>query len=120
MVNRWLYFVFNDSLFNLFKDTRSCFDYVYNTIKETPIEMCLLSTLRHLLLIRDDIHVKYVILIKKKKTLIFFSFIKIRYAYFRLIEECVSKIVLHRDGRDPDFDCGSKFVIDLETLLSKL
>jgi hypothetical protein len=42
-----------------------------------------------------------------------------RYAYFRLIEECVSKIVLHRDGRDPDFECGSKFEMDVDTLLSK-
>lgn len=83
----------------MWDDTKSCFDYVYSSIKDTPIEMCLLSILQHLLIVRDDIHVKY--------------------AYFRLIEECVSKIVLHRDGRDPDFDSGSKFVLDVDTLLSE-
>lgn len=52
-----------------------------------------------MILVRDDVHV--------------------RYAYFRLIEECVAKIVLSKDGRDPDFECGAKIDMDVEGLLSK-
>ena len=82
-----------------FVDTKGCFEYVYNTISGTPAEFCLLSILQHLLLVRDDT--------------------QIRYSYYRLVEECVAKIVLHRDGRDPDFECGSKFDLDVDSMLSK-
>ena len=81
-------------------DTKNCFEYVFNTIKDTPAEFCLLSMLQHLLLIRDDN--------------------QIRYSYYRLIEECIAKIVLHKDGRDPDFECGSKFDLDVDSMLSKI
>ena len=30
----------------------------------------------------------------------------IRPAYYKLVEECVSQIVLHKSGCDPDFRCG--------------
>lgn len=83
-----------------FLDTKGCFEYVYNTISGTPAEFCLLSILQHLLLVRDDTN--------------------IRYSYYRLVEECVAKIVLHRDGRDPDFECGSKFDLDVDSMLSKI
>lgn len=73
---------------------------MYNSVKDSPAEWCLLSILQHLLLIRDDIN--------------------IRYAYYRLIEECVARIALHRDGRDPDFEYGSKFDFDIEAMLSML
>jgi hypothetical protein len=56
--------------------------------------------MQHLLLIRDDFHV--------------------RSAYFRLIEECVNKIVLHKDGRDPDFEYGFKFDFDVDALIKSL
>lgn len=81
-------------------DTKTCFEYVYNTIKDTPADFCLLSILHHLLLIRDDIN--------------------IRYAYYRLIEDCVAKIVLYKDGRDPDFECGSKFDLDVDSIIKVL
>lgn len=38
--------------------------------------------------------------------------------YYRLIEECVSQIVLHRSGVDPDFG-ARKFQIDIEPLIGK-
>ena len=53
---------------------------------------------QHLLLIRDDSQV--------------------RNSYYRLIEECAVKIILHKDGRDPDFEYGSKFDLDVESLIS--
>jgi len=36
-----------------------------------------------------------------------------------LIEECVTQIVLHRSGVDPDFRLTKKFDIDVDPLLSK-
>lgn len=95
-----LYFFLNNILFNSKLDTKTCFEYVNNTIKDTPAEFCLLSILHHLLLIRDDVN--------------------IRYSYYRLIEDCVAKIVLFKDGRDPDFECGSKFDLDVDSIISKL
>src|SRR4051812_7275381 len=68
-------------------DPKECFEYLYNTVKDSPTENSFLSILQHLLFIRDDTNV--------------------RYAYFRMIEECIAKIVLYREGRDPDFECGS-------------
>ena len=73
-----------------------CFEYIYNSVKDTPSEFSFLSILQHLVLIRDDFQV--------------------RYAYFRLIEECVARIALHKDGRDPDvarFVCASADGLEL-------
>lgn len=82
------------------QDPKLCFEYIYNSIKDSPIEYCLLSILQHLILIRDEFQT--------------------RYSYFRLIEECVARIALHKDGRDPDFEYTSKFDFDVDSLLSNL
>ena len=47
-------------------------------------------------------------------------FVCSRPQYYKLIEECVTQIVLHRNGLDPDFRHTKKFEIDVEPLLSKL
>lgn len=39
--------------------------------------------------------------------------------YYKLIEECVTQIVLHRAGTDPDFRHTKRFDIDVEPLLSE-
>ena len=39
--------------------------------------------------------------------------------YYKLVEECVTQIVLHRSGVDPDFRHTKRFVIDVEPLLSE-
>lgn len=39
--------------------------------------------------------------------------------YYKLIEECVTQIVLHRNGADPDFRHTKRFEIDVEPLLSE-
>lgn len=90
----------NSPYFTLFliKDPKLCFEYIYNSVKDTPSESSLLSILQHLILIRDDF--------------------QIRSAYFHLIAECVARIALHKDGRDPDFDYTLKFDFDVESLLS--
>ena len=36
-----------------------------------------------------------------------------RSAYFKLIEECIAQIVLHRSGYDPDFR-AKKFDVDVD------
>ena len=66
---------------------------------DTAAEPYFLSILQHLLFIRDD-HLY-------------------RPAYYKLIEECVSQIVLHRSGVDPNFK-NRDFHIDTAPLLDDL
>ena len=82
------------------EDPRQCFDLLLNATKDTISEPYFLSILQHLLIIRDDLHV--------------------RPQYYKLIEECVTQIVLHRAGTDPDFRHTKRFDIDVEPLLSSL
>ncbi|GIY38862.1 protein diaphanous homolog 1 [Caerostris extrusa] len=77
-----------------------CYDLIRQTIGETPAEADFLSILQHLLCVRDDITV--------------------RSAYYRLIEECVSQIVLHKNGCDPDFRHTKRFKIDVEPLIETI
>uniref|UniRef100_A0A8C9DQT6 Diaphanous related formin 3 n=1 Tax=Prolemur simus TaxID=1328070 RepID=A0A8C9DQT6_PROSS len=69
------------------------YNMVWNTVKETRAEGYFISILQHLLLIRNDYF--------------------IRQQYFKLIDECVSQIVLHRDGMDPDFTYRKRLDLDL-------
>nr|QAT94454.1 diaphonous [Bradybaena similaris] len=78
---------------------KACFDVIHNTISNTVAEPYFLSILQHLLSIRDDMYA--------------------RPQYYKLIEECITQIVLHRSGCDPDFR-ATKFDIDVEPLLSSL
>ena len=63
----------------------------------TPAGPHFLSVMQHLLLIRDD----------------FFA----RPQYFKLVDKCVSQIVLHRGGLDPDFHYTRKFTIDVDGII---
>ncbi|XP_058404259.1 protein diaphanous homolog 3 isoform X2 [Diceros bicornis minor] len=69
------------------------YNMVWSTVKETKAEGYFISILQHLLLIRNDYF--------------------IRQQYFKLIDECVSQIVLHRDGMDPDFTYRKRLDLDL-------
>lgn len=80
-------------------DMNDCFEVLKNLVVETSSEPYLLSILQHLLYIRDD-----------------FVY---RPAYFQLIEECVSQIVLHKAGCDPNFE-NRNFHIDTAVLLDEL
>lgn len=80
-------------------DMNDCFEVLKNIAVETSAEPYLLSILQHLLYIRDD-HL-------------------FRPAYFQLIEECVSQIVLHKAGCDPNFE-SRDFHIDTSMLLDDL
>ena len=44
-------------------------------------------------------------------------FLLFRPEYFRLIEECVSQIVLHNRGVDPDFHYTKRFSINVDNLI---
>ncbi|KAG7201503.1 hypothetical protein KM043_004258 [Ampulex compressa] len=81
-------------------DVNDCFEVVKNMVMETSAEPYFLSILQHLLFIRDDALV--------------------RPAYYKLIEECVSQIVLHRSGCDPDFSATKRFQIDVQPLIDTL
>ncbi|CAG4949456.1 unnamed protein product [Parnassius apollo] len=83
-----------------FNDPNECFELVKNLVIETPAEPYLLSILQHLLFIRDDE--------------------LIRPAYYKLIEECVTQIVLHKNGYDPDFRATQRFNIDVQPLIDGL
>ncbi|XP_045469378.1 protein diaphanous isoform X3 [Harmonia axyridis] len=80
-------------------DIQDCFEVLKNTTLETPAEPYFLSILQHLLFVKDDVH--------------------IRPAYFKIIEECVSQLVLHKSGLDPDFT-KKHFDLDLQPLLDEL
>uniref|UniRef100_A0A7N6BB30 Diaphanous-related formin 3 n=1 Tax=Anabas testudineus TaxID=64144 RepID=A0A7N6BB30_ANATE len=68
-----------------------------NMVKDSSAELYFLSILQHLMLIRND----YLI----------------RPQYFKIIEECVSQIVLHRSGTDPDFSYRKRLDVDFSHLL---
>ncbi|XP_077014508.1 protein diaphanous homolog 3 isoform X2 [Tamandua tetradactyla] len=76
-----------------FDEAYDVYNMVWSTVKETRAEGYFISILQHLLLIRNDYF--------------------IRHQYFKLIDECVSQIVLHRDGIDPDFTYRKRLDLDL-------
>ncbi|XP_026739587.1 protein diaphanous isoform X3 [Trichoplusia ni] len=83
-----------------FHDVNECFELVKNLVMDTPAEPYLLSILQHLLFIRDDD--------------------LIRPAYYKLVEECITQIVLHKNGYDPDFRATQRFNIDVQPLIDGL
>ncbi|KAK2720795.1 hypothetical protein QYM36_004609, partial [Artemia franciscana] len=90
---------FHDSVRLDFEDLTECFEILRSLVNETPCENYFLSILQHFLFIRDDNAV--------------------RLSYFKLIEECVSQIVLHKNGCDPDFQ-KKKFDFDVGPLIENL
>uniref|UniRef100_A0A3P9LRH9 Diaphanous-related formin 2 n=1 Tax=Oryzias latipes TaxID=8090 RepID=A0A3P9LRH9_ORYLA len=70
-----------------------------NMVKDTASEPYLLSVLQHLLLIRNDYY--------------------IRPQYYKVIEESVAQIVLHRSGMDPDFGYSRRLEMDFTHLIDQ-
>ncbi|XP_052829634.1 protein diaphanous homolog 2 isoform X2 [Octopus bimaculoides] len=77
-----------------------CYGLLMNSINNTPSSTYFLSILQHFLLIREESYVKL--------------------EYFKLIEECVSQIILHKHGMDPDFSYTKRFELDIEDLLEQI
>lgn len=80
-------------------DMNDCFEVLKNIVSDSQSEPFFLSILQHLLFIRDD-HLY-------------------RPAYYQLIEECVSQIVFHKSGCDPNFN-SRDFHIDTSVLLDDI
>ncbi|XP_028145731.1 protein diaphanous isoform X2 [Diabrotica virgifera virgifera] len=80
-------------------DIQDCFEVLKNITLDTPSEPYFLSILQHLLFIKEDVN--------------------IRPAYFKLIEEVITQIVLNKAGLDPDFK-KKHIDIDLQPLLEEL
>ncbi|XP_027253856.1 protein diaphanous homolog 1 isoform X3 [Cricetulus griseus] len=80
-------------------DFGEVFQILLNTVKDSKAEPHFLSILQHLLLVRNDYEA--------------------RPQYYKLIEECVSQIVLHKNGTDPDFKCRH-LQIDIEGLIDQM
>ncbi|XP_045326649.1 protein diaphanous homolog 2 isoform X3 [Leopardus geoffroyi] len=78
-------------------DMNEVYHLLYNMLKDTAAENYLLSILQHFLLIRNDYY--------------------IRPQYYKIIEECVSQIVLHCSGMDPDFKYRQRLDIDFTHLI---
>ncbi|XP_031162100.1 protein diaphanous homolog 3 isoform X6 [Sander lucioperca] len=78
-------------------DVGDVFSIVQSMVKDSSAEPYFLSILQHLMLIRND----YLV----------------RPQYFKIIEECVSQIVLHRSGTDPDFSYRKRLDVDFSQLL---
>uniref|UniRef100_A0A672V9I2 Diaphanous related formin 2 n=1 Tax=Strigops habroptila TaxID=2489341 RepID=A0A672V9I2_STRHB len=89
---RSLYF-----LNNICTDVNEVFHLLYNMLKDTSSENYFLSILQHFLLIRNDYYV--------------------RPQYYKILEECVSQIVLHSSGMDPDFKCRGRMDVDFTHLI---
>ncbi|XP_078267132.1 protein diaphanous homolog 1-like [Rhinoraja longicauda] len=75
------------------------FQMLLNTVKDSKAEQYFLSILQHLLLIRNDYQA--------------------RPQYYKLLEECVSQIVLQKNGCDPDFKCR-KITLDTDHLIDNM
>ncbi|KAM7389753.1 hypothetical protein PAMP_023711 [Pampus punctatissimus] len=82
-----------------FNDVREVFEILVNTAKDSKAEGYFLSLMQHLLLIRND----YLA----------------RPQYYKLIDECIGQIVLHKNGADPDFKCR-KLSINIEGLIDNM
>ncbi|KAK6298342.1 hypothetical protein J4Q44_G00313970 [Coregonus suidteri] len=80
-------------------DVMEVFQIVMNTVKDSKAETHFLSLMQHLLLIRNDYMV--------------------RPQYYKLIDECIAQIVLHRNGADPDFKCRN-LSLDVEGLIDNM
>ncbi|MBN3313860.1 DIAP3 protein, partial [Atractosteus spatula] len=80
-------------------DVTDVFNMVMNLVKDTSAEGYFLSILQHLMLIRNDYF--------------------IRPQYFKIIEECISQIVLHRSGTDPDFTYRKRLDVDFNVCVDK-
>ncbi|XP_051057125.1 protein diaphanous homolog 1 [Phodopus roborovskii] len=80
-------------------DFGEVFQILLNTVKDSKAEPHFLSILQHLLLVRNDYDA--------------------RPQYYKLIEECISQIVLHKNGTDPDFKCRH-LQIDIEGLIDQM
>ncbi|XP_069030600.1 protein diaphanous homolog 3-like [Embiotoca jacksoni] len=78
-------------------DAGDVFSIVQSMVKDSSAEPYFLSILQHLMLVRND----YLV----------------RPQYFKIIEECVSQIVLHRSGTDPDFSYRKRLDVDFSHLL---
>ncbi|XP_064826112.1 protein diaphanous homolog 3-like [Oncorhynchus masou masou] len=78
-------------------DVGDVFNVVQSVVKDTGAEVYFLSILQHLMLIRNDYFV--------------------RPQYFKIIDECLSQIVLHRSGTDPDFSYRKRLDVDFSVLL---
>ncbi|CAI4230368.1 unnamed protein product [Auanema sp. JU1783] len=77
-----------------------CFELLVSSTDKTPVEPVMLSILQHLMLIPEDISV--------------------RLAYFRLIENCINEIVLHKNGVDPDFESQFRFETPVSDMIEQL
>uniref|UniRef100_A0A3B3ZGT1 Uncharacterized protein n=1 Tax=Periophthalmus magnuspinnatus TaxID=409849 RepID=A0A3B3ZGT1_9GOBI len=75
------------------------FEILVNTVKDSKAEGNFLSVMQHLLLIRND----YLA----------------RPQYYKLIDECIGQIVLHKNGADPDFKCRH-LNLNIESLIDNM
>ncbi|XP_069387328.1 protein diaphanous homolog 1 isoform X2 [Paralichthys olivaceus] len=80
-------------------DVREVFEILVNTVKDSKGESHFLSLMQHLLLIRNDYSA--------------------RPQYYKLIDECIAQIVLHRNGADPDFKCRN-LSLNIEALIDNM
>lgn len=78
-------------------DVGDVYNILWSVVRDTAAETHFLSILQHLMLIRNDHFV--------------------RPQYFKIVDECVAQIVLHRSGTDPDFSYRKRLDVDFSHLL---
>ncbi|CAL8354942.1 unnamed protein product [Merluccius merluccius] len=82
-----------------YPSTWEVFEILFNTVKDSKAEGHFLSLLQHLLLVRNDYMA--------------------RPQYYKLMDECIAQVVLHRNGADPDFKCRI-LRLDIEGLIDNM
>ncbi|KAG5264090.1 hypothetical protein AALO_G00272010 [Alosa alosa] len=80
-------------------DMNEVYHLLSNMVRDTAAEPYLLSILQHLMLIRNDYY--------------------IRPQYYKVIEECVAQVVLHRSGMDPDFGYRERLDVDFTHMIDQ-
>ncbi|KAI6658500.1 Protein diaphanous-like protein 3 isoform X2 [Oopsacas minuta] len=83
-----------------FTDLNSAFQLLTMITQGSEAEKSLLSIFQHLLLIRDDYY--------------------IRPLYFKLIEQCITQIVLQKNGTDPDSLTHRKFELAVDPIIDNM
>ncbi|XP_065320815.1 protein diaphanous homolog 2-like isoform X1 [Gordionus sp. m RMFG-2023] len=81
-----------------FEDADDCYRALKRSfVRQPAIENSFLAILQYLLCLKEDDAIKP--------------------AYYKLIETCVSQIVLHKNGLDPDYKCSRRFKMNVEPII---
>lgn len=103
-------------------DTVHMFQYLSEQINSSPVILSAIYIYRYMQI--NVIYMFFPILLLSVHWFLILSFqcappSSCRPQYYKLIDECIAQIVLHRNGADPDFKCRN-LSINIEALIGEL